>query len=231
MLSRRLFLPLAATALVGGGALLYARPWEKPASAPAAPASADAAPPPKTGASASTVNPLLLARDGDRILGNAEAPITIVEYASFTCPHCATLATQVLPQIKKDWVETGKAKLIFRDFPLDRLAYEAALLSRAVAAERYYAFIDILFSQQEKWATAKDPRAALGQLAKLAGLGSAEIDAAFGNQAVGDAILAQRLEASEKLGVDSTPTLFVNGVKLTDHSTVDAVAKVLSAAQ
>ena len=117
MLSRRLFLPLAATAVVGGGALLYPRPWEKPVAAPVPSGSADMALP-KATASASTANPLLLARDGDRILGKADAPITIVEYASFTCPHCATFANQVLPPIKKDWVETGKAKLIFRDFPL-----------------------------------------------------------------------------------------------------------------
>jgi protein-disulfide isomerase len=232
MLSRRLFLPLAATAVVGGGALLYTRPWEKPASAPATPASADPAPPPKAAASApaSAINPLLLAREGERILGKPDAPITIVEYASFTCPHCATFANKVLPQIKKDWVETGKAKLIYRDFPLDRLAYEASLLSRAVAADRYYAFVEILFSQQEKWVTAKDPRAALGQLAKLAGLGSAEIEAAFNDKAAGDAILAQRLEASEKLSVESTPTLFINGVKVADHGTVDAFAKALAAA-
>ncbi len=205
MLTRRQFLPVAAASLTVPALL----------SAPAAQAAA---------------NPLLLARDGDRVLGTADAPITIVEYASFTCPHCANFANKVLPQIKKDWVDTGKAKLIYRDFPLDRVAYEASLLARAVPAERYYPFVEILFSQQEKWATAKDPRAALAQLAKLAGLGSAEINAAFDNKAVGDAILAQRLEASEKLGVDSTPTLFINGVKVADHGTVEAFAKALAAA-
>ncbi len=227
MVSRRLFLPLAATAVVGAGALLYTRPWEK-----AAPGSGsvavDSAPPPKA-PTPTVVNPLLLTRDGDRVLGKADAPITIVEYASFTCSHCATFATKVLPQIKKDWVETGKAKLIYRDFPLDRVAYDASLLSRAVAAERYFAFIDALFSQQEKWATAADPRVALSQLARLAGLGSVEIEAAFNNKAVGDAILAERLDGAEKLGVDSTPTLFVNGVKA-DHASVESFAKALTAA-
>lgn len=222
MLSRRVFLPLAATALVGGGALLYFRPWSKPA--PVAPGAVAQRP------AGGPVDPLLLVRDGDRVLGSAEAPITIVEYASFTCPHCATFANKVLPEVKKNWVETGKAKLVYRDFPLDRVAYEAAMLARAVPADRYFAFVEVLFAQQEKWATAQDPRAALGQLARLAGLGATDIEAAFANQAVGDAILAQRLEAAEKLKVDSTPTLFVNGLKIAEHGTYEGFAKALAAA-
>ncbi len=225
MFSRRLFLPLAATAVVGAGALFYTRPWDKTATGTVA---VDTAPPPKA-PTPSAINPLLLPRPSDRVLGKADAPITIVEYASFTCSHCATFATKVLPQIKKDWIETGKAKLIYRDFPLDRVAYEASLLSRAVAADRYFAFIDALFSQQDKWATAADPRVALTQLAKLAGLGTAEIETAFNNKAMGDAILAERLEGAEKLGVDSTPTLFVNGSKA-DHGSVESFTKALTAA-
>ncbi len=222
MLSRRVFLPLAATALVGGGALLYFRPWSKPV-----PVAQGTVAVPSVGG---PIDPLLQVRDGDRVLGKAEAPITIVEYASFTCPHCATFANKVLPEVKKNWVDTGKAKLIYRDFPLDRVAYEAALLARAMPADRYFAFVEVLFAQQEKWATAQDTRAALGQLARLAGLGSAEIEAALANQTVGDAILAQRLEAAEKLKVDSTPTLFINGRKIADHGTYEGFAKALAAA-
>lgn len=204
MLTRRQFLPVAA-ASVTLPTLLGAQP------------------------AVAAVDPLLLAREGDRVLGKAEAPITIVEYASFTCPHCAHFANKVLPEVKKNWIETGKAKLVYRDFPLDRVAYEAAILARAVPGDRYFAFIDTLFAQQEKWATAKDTKAALSQLAKLAGLGAADIEAALANKAVGDAILAQRLEAAEKLKVDSTPTLFINGKKA-DHGTYESFSKALSAA-
>jgi hypothetical protein len=112
---------------------------------------------------------LLAPTPQDRILGKPDAPITIVEYASLTCPHCAHFDTDVLPKLKEKWIDSGKAKLILRDFPLDEPAMRAAMVARCAPPERFYPLVDALFAGQEKWATAKDYRAALERLAKLGG--------------------------------------------------------------
>ena len=112
-----------------------------PAAAQSPPASADAA-------------SLLQVTPQDRVLGQADAPITIVEYASMTCPHCAHFANEVLPELKKKWIDTGKAKLVMRPFPLDQVALRAEMLARCLPPERYYPMIETLFKTQEKWAVA-----------------------------------------------------------------------------
>ncbi len=81
----------------------------------------------------------------DRVLGKADAPVTIFEYASLTCPHCADFDEHTLPKLKADWIDTGKARLIFRDFPLDQAAVRAAQLARCAPPEQFYAFVDALF--------------------------------------------------------------------------------------
>src|SRR6201998_2531962 len=128
---------------------------------------AQAAPPHPLLADAQTV--LALSKD-DRILGNADAPITIIEYASLTCPHCAHFTNEVLPELKKKWIDTGKAKLVLRDYPLDEPALRAAMIARCAPADRYYAYIDTFFEAQEKWVTARDYRDALARLVKLGGM-------------------------------------------------------------
>src|SRR5467141_2382373 len=100
----------------------------------------------------------------DRILGNPDAPITIVEYASLTCPHCAHFANEVLPELKKKWIDTGKAKLVLRDYPLDEPALRAAMIARCAPPDRFYAYVDTLFAAQEKWVMAKDYREALAPI-------------------------------------------------------------------
>ena len=93
----------------------------------------------------------------DRILGKADAPVTIIEYASLTCPHCAAFEKDILPKIKSEWIDTGKAKLVFRDFPLDGSALKAAIVARCAPPERFYGFIGVLFAQQGSWGLAQDP--------------------------------------------------------------------------
>jgi len=164
----------------------------------------------------------------DRILGKPEAPITIVEYASLTCPHCAHFANDVLPEIKKAWIDTGKARLVLRDFPLDEPALRAAMIARCAPPDRYYAFADTFFAAQEKWVRTPDYREALARLAKLGGMGKEEFDACLKNTELENKIVEGRLKATQELEVNSTPTFFVNGSKLAGAPTVEEFEKLLS---
>ena len=164
----------------------------------------------------------------DRILGNPDAPITIVEYASLTCPHCAHFANEVLPELKKKWIDTGKAKLVLRDFPLDEPALRAAMIARCAPRERFYAYVDTLFAAQEKWVMAKDYREALARLVKIGGMSKDEFDNCLNNTALENKIVEERLVASKELDVNSTPTFFINGTKFAGAPTVEEFDKALS---
>jgi len=166
----------------------------------------------------------------DMALGRPDAPVTIVEYASLTCPHCAAFHANVLPALKKEYIDTGKARLIFRDFPLDQLALAAAAVSRCAGPERYFSFIEVFFAQQRTWAGGADPRAAMTQIARLGGMSTEQIDACWASQAVSDYILNSRLEAVQKFNVESTPTLIVNGRKLAGVPDMEEFRKLLDGA-
>jgi protein-disulfide isomerase len=186
---------------------------------------APAAPPTPGSASAASV---LTLQPADRILGNPNAPITIIEYGSLTCPHCAHFATTVLPDLKKQWIDTGKAKLVFRDFPLDQLALRAEMVARCAPPDKYYGLIDLMFADQQKWVLAKDWRTALGHLVQVGGIGKKEFDACLANKEVEDAVAQSRLTAAQALGVDSTPTFFINGRKFEGEPTVAGFEQILS---
>jgi len=171
---------------------------------------------------------LLTVGKDDRVLGNSDAPITIVEYASMTCPHCAHFADDVLPELKKKWIDTGKAKLVLRDFPLDGEAVHASMIARCAPPDRFYAFVDTFFADQSKWVTASDHQAALTRLAGLGGMSKAQVDKCLADNALENQILNSRLVASKDLDVNSTPTFFVNGTKYTGEPTVEAFNKLLS---
>jgi protein-disulfide isomerase len=184
---------------------------------------AAAAPP-----AAATAAGVLAVTTGDRILGNPKAPITIIEYASLSCPHCADFENEVLPQVEKKWIDTGKAKLIMRDFPLDRAALRAEMLARCVPPERYYPLVKTLFATQEEWVLAKDQEAALERIAKLAGIAQKEADACLADKKIENEVAQSRLTASQQLGVNATPTFFVNGKKFEGVPTAAAFDQLLS---
>jgi protein-disulfide isomerase len=186
---------------------------------------AAAAAPQQLLADAQTV--LGLTRD-DHILGNPDAPITIIEYASLTCPHCAHFANEVLPELKKKWIDTGKVKLVLRDYPLDEPALRAAMVARCAPPDRFYAYVDTFFGAQEKWVTAHDYRDALARLVKLGGMSREEFDNCLKNTALENKIVETRLIASKELDVNSTPTFFINGTKFAGAPTVEEFDKVLS---
>lgn len=195
------------------GAMLFALasvPALQPASA-VAQTTAQGQAPAQGQAQAPAASPAADPRLQDMVLGKPDAPITIIEYASLTCPHCANFHATILPTLKTDYIETGKLRLIFRDFPLDQLAFAGAALARCAGPERYFSFLEVLYAQQRQWATSADPRAALVQIGRLGGMSSEQVEACFADQAVGDYIVNSRLEGNQKFNVNSTPTLIVNG--------------------
>ena len=153
---------------------------------------------------------LLKVQPTDHVLGDPNAPITVIEYASLTCPHCAAFHVQILPEIKKKWIDAGKVKLIYRDFPLDQVAAKAAQIAECGGKDRYFGVIDLIFRGQQQWATASDPLAELAKPLRIAGLGEKEIKECLANDAKANEVVAD-YKGGEALGVNSTPTLFIDG--------------------
>jgi protein-disulfide isomerase len=149
----------------------------------------------------------------DRVLGKADAPVTIVEYASLTCPHCASFHNKEIPPLKKAYIETGKVRLVYRDFPLDRLALAGSVLARCFDSDRYFPILGVLFEDQHRWARSKNPMKSLSQIARLGGMGQTKLESCFKDKALQEAILKQRLHGSKTFKISSTPTLIVNGQK------------------
>ena len=166
----------------------------------------------------------------DRVLGNPAAPVTIIEYASMTCPHCAHFANNILPTVKQQLVETGKAKLIFREFPLDQFAMKASMLARCAPMDKYYDFLEVLFRNQDRWVKSEDPLKALKQLGQLAGMEDAYMDNCMSNVELENVILARVKEAQTLYKINSTPTfVFNNGIeKLTGGATAQDFANTVN---
>jgi protein-disulfide isomerase len=164
--------------------------------------------------------------EDDRILGSAEAPITIIEYSSLTCPHCAAFHADALPQIKETWIADGRARLVYRHFPLDAAALRAAAVANCIEGARYFGFLDLLFKSQKRWIKSGDPLKALGQMARLAGLSQEKFEACANDEAEMDRILERRQDGVKTYGVQSTPTLIVNGRKVEGARSFDYMEKI-----
>jgi protein-disulfide isomerase len=166
----------------------------------------------------------------DRVLGKPDAPLTIVEYASLTCPHCAAFEQETLPKIRENWIDTGKAKLVFRNFPFDKPALQAAMVAACAPPERYYNFLDVLFQQQAQWATAQDSTAALARIARLGGMSDQQVQTCLADKDLENKIVAQRLAGEKDYGVSSTPTFFINGRKIVGAQDYQKFDEALQAA-
>ena len=164
----------------------------------------------------------------DFIIGQASAPVTIIEYASLTCPHCARFHNQVLPGLKKDLIDTGKVRLVYRDFPLDRIALAGSTLARCAGRDRYFAFLDVLYRDQSSWARAQDPVQALSRIARLGGIGNEKFQSCLSDEKLQESILKQRLDGNQKFQVNSTPTLFINGNKYPGVLTLDQIKAIVA---
>ena len=156
------------------------------------------------------------------VLGSADAPITVVEYASMTCGHCAHFHTTVFPILKEKYMDTGKVRFIMREFPLDNLAAAASMLARCAGDGKTFPLISVLFAKQDDWAFVKgDPRPELLKFAKQAGFTKESFDKCLTDQKLLDDVVAVRTRASQVFGVDATPTFFVNGKRLEGVSIED----------
>ena len=178
-------------------------------------------------ASFASVHPARAEVAKEFVIGSPDAPVTMIEYASLTCPHCADFENNTLPDLKKKYIDPGKVKLIYRDFPLDKLALEASKLAHCAGQERGPTFLSAFFGSQERWATASDPSAALRQLAKLGGLSDDRIDACLADKELEDSILKMRLDAEKEHSVQSTPTFIINDQTYAGNQGMDRFAEIL----
>jgi len=146
----------------------------------------------------------------DRVLGKADAPVTVEEYVSLTCSHCAEFYNKILPELEPKYVDTGKVKFILRDYPLDGLSLKAAAVARCMPDDEYYPFVKTLYKNLQQWATTTNPEQILVQYAKLGGLSEEKAKACLADKGMQDAIIAERMTASDKRSVEATPTFIIN---------------------
>lgn len=163
----------------------------------------------------------------EEALGSKDAPITVVEYASMTCPHCRHFHETTLPEIKQKYIDTGKVYFIFREFPFDPRAAAAFMLARCAPGDKYFPMVDVLFKQQDVWARAENAVQALENISKLAGFTQESFEACLTNQKLLDDINAVRERASADFGVNATPTFFINGKKYSGALSVEQMSAVL----
>ena len=165
----------------------------------------------------------------DLVLGKADAPCTIVEYASMTCPHCAHFHNTVFPLVKSKYIDTGKVRFVMREFPLDTLAVAASMLTRCAGGDKTIPLVGVFFAKQDDWAFQRTNQIpALFKLAQQAGFTKESFDKCLTDQALYDKIVAIRDRASKEFGVDATPTFFINGKKLADAPTIEAFDKAIA---
>jgi protein-disulfide isomerase len=167
----------------------------------------------------------------DMALGPADAPVTITEYASMTCPHCAAFNEAVFPKIKVAYIDTGKIRYVFREFPLDIKAAAASMLSRCIAKDdsaKYFAVTDLLFRSQSDWVV-KNTTEALTRIGKQAGLSQQQVEDCLKDQPLLDKIVADQKYASDVLKVNSTPTFFLNGEKIKGETSFEEFDKRIKA--
>ncbi len=181
-----------------------------------------AAPMPAVAAMASTEEAL-----AEKVLGKGDAPITILAFESLTCPHCATFHKRTLPRLKKEYIDTGKAKLIFSDFPLGPLAAVASMVARCAGDERHFAMIEVMFKTQASWSRSPEPMKELSKIARMGGLSQSEFEACTRNEALFKGIRDRKNKAMEAHDITSTPTFIINGKKLVGAQPFEVFDKLM----
>jgi protein-disulfide isomerase len=189
-----------------------------------------------TVAAASAVLPVLGRADeaqarAERAVGKPDAKVTVNEYFSLTCTHCAAFAQETFPRIQKDLIDAGTVRWVFHDYPLDQVALTAAMVARYLPVDRYEPFINALFASQMRWAfnRSANPTDELWKMAALAGMSRQTFDAAIGDTGLRDWIIQQQKADSEKWKIDSTPSFVINNQKYAGEMSYDAFRKLIPA--
>lgn len=169
--------------------------------------------------------------DFDKVLGSPDAPVTILEYSSYTCPHCARFHRETLPRLKTEYIDPGVVRLVFRDFPLDGMALRAGMMARCLPDPLFFSMNEVLFAQQQEWARAADPVQALGNLGRVAGLNAEAFQACMADEGLADRIIQLRLEGAQRYEVNSTPTFVINGEILAGAQPFERFASMIEAAR
>lgn len=163
----------------------------------------------------------------EKSLGAAEAPVTLIEYASLTCGHCGNFHNEIVPTLQKNYIDTGKLRLIYRDFPLDGYALKASMLARCRGEKGFFPFIKVLYQRQMKWIQADDPLIALARIARLSGMSGEEFRQCIGNRGIEKALLQARLDASKEYKIKSTPTIIIDDEKYDGPLTIEAISEAI----
>jgi protein-disulfide isomerase len=163
----------------------------------------------------------------DIVLGKEDAPVTIVEYASMTCSHCAAFHANTYPELTRKYIDTGKVRFILREFPLDPLAMAGFMLARCAGDDKRTAIVDLLFKQQKAWAFSEKPVDALANLVKQAGITQESFEACLKNQDLYEKIGKIRDRGAEKFGVKATPSFFINGKKENGDLSIEKLDQLL----
>jgi protein-disulfide isomerase len=158
---------------------------------------------------------------GEMSIGAEDAPITMIEYASMTCPHCAVFHADTFEALKTKYIDTGKVRLVFREYPLDRLAFFASKLARCAGADGFFPMLEVLFKQQQNWARSKDPEGALARIGRLAGIDQESFDACMNDEAITKVVLENRMTGETKHKISSTPSFVVNGQIIAGGRTIE----------
>ena len=168
-------------------------------------------------------------RPDDVVLGKADAKITVFEYASLTCPHCADFETKTFPKVQKDWIDTGKVRWVFRDFPFDPVALKAHVIAHCGGPDKFYGLIEVFYAQQRNWfrSDADASVVELTKLTKFAGVSDAQVKACLADTKLSTLVVTNR-QSGDDAGVDSTPTFFINGSKSTGFKEYDEFQKLLA---
>ncbi|MCW5695886.1 MAG: DsbA family protein [Bauldia sp.] len=164
---------------------------------------------------------------GDVVLGAADAPVTIIEYASMTCPHCANFHNTTFDALKTEYIDTGKVRFIMREFPLDPLSAAGFMLARCAPGENgYYGMVDLLFETQGEWIVS-EPIPPLFALASQSGFTQESFEACLTNQEILDGVYAVYDRAAQQFAVDVTPTFFINGVRYTGSRPIEDMRAII----
>ncbi|MEP9376836.1 DsbA family protein [Aquabacter sp. CN5-332] len=164
----------------------------------------------------------------EQSMGAANAPVTIVEYASLTCSHCAAFHAKTFPVLKSKYIDTGKVRFILREFPFDPVATAAFMLARCMPADKYFPMVSSLFDTQRAWAFGSNPAQGLLTVAKQAGMSEADFEKCLSDKELAEKVQASAQYGNKELGVDSTPTFFINGKKVSGALTPEDLDKELA---